>query len=75
MIQVKRMSHATFVTPDIERQIEYFTQVAGLALAEPVKVRAVEDRDLLHVRRFRVGRVARQAGSSGANLTAGFPWR
>jgi catechol 2,3-dioxygenase-like lactoylglutathione lyase family enzyme len=31
MIQVKRMSHATFETPDIERQIEYFTQVAGLA--------------------------------------------
>jgi len=34
MIQVKRMSHATFVTPDLERQIAYFTQVAGLALAE-----------------------------------------
>jgi catechol 2,3-dioxygenase-like lactoylglutathione lyase family enzyme len=33
MIQVKRMSHATFVTPDIERQIDYFTNIAGLALA------------------------------------------
>jgi catechol 2,3-dioxygenase-like lactoylglutathione lyase family enzyme len=33
MIQVKRMSHVTFVTPDIERQIDYFTNIAGLALA------------------------------------------
>src|SRR6476620_2669771 len=33
MIQVKRFSHATFVTPDIERQIDYFTQVVGLAVA------------------------------------------
>jgi catechol 2,3-dioxygenase-like lactoylglutathione lyase family enzyme len=40
MIQVKRMSHATFVTPDLERQIDYFTQVAGLALAERENGRA-----------------------------------
>ena len=33
MIQVKRISHATFETPDLERQIDYFTQVVGLALA------------------------------------------
>src|SRR6185503_12549085 len=33
MIQVKRMSHATFETPDLERQIDYFTQVVGLAVA------------------------------------------
>jgi catechol 2,3-dioxygenase-like lactoylglutathione lyase family enzyme len=30
MIQVKRMSHATFETPDLERQIDYFTNVVGL---------------------------------------------
>ena len=40
MIQVKRMSHATFETPDLERQIDYFTQVAGLALAERENGRA-----------------------------------
>ena len=40
MIQVKRMSHATFETPDLERQIEYFTQVTGLALAERENGRA-----------------------------------
>ena len=33
MIQVKRFSHATFETPDLERQIDYFTQVVGLAVA------------------------------------------
>jgi catechol 2,3-dioxygenase-like lactoylglutathione lyase family enzyme len=40
MIKVKRMSHATFVTPDLDRQIEYFTQIAGLALAERENGRA-----------------------------------
>jgi catechol 2,3-dioxygenase-like lactoylglutathione lyase family enzyme len=40
MIKVKRMSHATFVTPDLDRQIDYFTQVAGLALAERENGRA-----------------------------------
>ena len=34
MINAKRFSHATFETPDIERQIVYFTEIAGLALAE-----------------------------------------
>jgi catechol 2,3-dioxygenase-like lactoylglutathione lyase family enzyme len=33
MIQVKRISHATFETPDLERQTDYFTQVVGLAPA------------------------------------------
>ena len=33
MIQVKRISHATFETPDLGRQIDYFTQVVGLAVA------------------------------------------
>jgi catechol 2,3-dioxygenase-like lactoylglutathione lyase family enzyme len=33
MIQVKRFSHATFETPDLERQVDYFTQVVGLAVA------------------------------------------
>ncbi len=33
MIQAKRFSHATFETPDLERQTDYFTQVVGLAVA------------------------------------------
>jgi len=40
MIQVKRMSHATLVTPDIERQIDYFTNITGLVLAERENGRA-----------------------------------
>src|SRR5579871_1348185 len=34
MINAKRFSHVTFETPDIERQIAYFTEIAGLSLAE-----------------------------------------
>ena len=30
MIQVKRMSHVTLETTDLQRQIDYFTQVVGL---------------------------------------------
>src|SRR6516225_7689680 len=40
MIQARRFSHATFETPDIDRQIDYFTQVAGLVLAERANGRA-----------------------------------
>jgi catechol 2,3-dioxygenase-like lactoylglutathione lyase family enzyme len=34
MIDVKRFSHVTLETPDINRQIAYFTEVNGLSLAE-----------------------------------------
>jgi catechol 2,3-dioxygenase-like lactoylglutathione lyase family enzyme len=40
MIQVKRFAHATLETPDLARQIDYFTQVAGLVLAERENGRA-----------------------------------
>jgi catechol 2,3-dioxygenase-like lactoylglutathione lyase family enzyme len=40
MIEVKRIGHATFETPDLERQLDYYTQVAGLVLAERVNGRA-----------------------------------
>src|SRR5688500_9598460 len=40
MIDVKRIGHATFETPDIDRQIDYFTQVVGLVLAERQNGRA-----------------------------------
>ena len=33
MIQLRRVSHATFETPDLERQIDYYTEVVGLVLA------------------------------------------
>jgi catechol 2,3-dioxygenase-like lactoylglutathione lyase family enzyme len=40
MIDAKRFGHATRETPDLERQIDYFTEVAGLALAERENDRA-----------------------------------
>lgn len=40
MIQVTRIGHATFETPDLERQIEYFTDIVGLVLAERENGRA-----------------------------------
>jgi len=33
MIQAKRIGHASFVTPDLDRQIDYYRQVIGLGLA------------------------------------------
>ena len=40
MIKVRRMGHATFETADLDRQIEYYTQVTGLALIAREKGRA-----------------------------------
>src|SRR4051794_21234572 len=40
MIRPRRVGHATFETADIERQIAYWTDVAGLVLAEREKGRA-----------------------------------
>ena len=34
VINVKRLGHATLTTPDIDRQIAYYTEVVGLALVE-----------------------------------------
>jgi catechol-2,3-dioxygenase len=34
MIEVKRLAHATFSTPDLEKQLDYWTRVMGLALVE-----------------------------------------
>ena len=37
VINVRRLGHATLTTPDIDRQIEYYTEVVGLALVERSK--------------------------------------
>src|SRR5262245_51121046 len=34
MIEVRRLGHATLTTPDLERQIAYYTEVVGLTLTE-----------------------------------------
>ena len=40
MIKPRRVGHATFETTDLEKQIAYWTEVAGLVLAEREKKRA-----------------------------------
>ncbi|MPZ56465.1 MAG: glyoxalase [Rhizobiales bacterium] len=40
MIQARRIGHATFETPDLDKAIDHFTQVVGLVLAEREKDRA-----------------------------------
>ena len=40
MIKVRRVGHATFETPDLDRLIDYYMQVNGLALAAREKNRA-----------------------------------
>jgi catechol-2,3-dioxygenase len=40
MIKTRRIGYATFATPDLERQIDYYTQIFGLTLTERDKGRA-----------------------------------
>lgn len=40
MIQVRRLGHASFSTPDLERQVAYYSEVLGLRLIERDKDRA-----------------------------------
>jgi catechol 2,3-dioxygenase-like lactoylglutathione lyase family enzyme len=37
MIRVKKIAHATYETPDLDRQIEYYTEILGLTLVEKDK--------------------------------------
>jgi catechol 2,3-dioxygenase-like lactoylglutathione lyase family enzyme len=40
MIDIRRLGHATFTTPDPERQIEYYSEVLGLIVTERDRDRA-----------------------------------
>jgi catechol 2,3-dioxygenase-like lactoylglutathione lyase family enzyme len=40
MIDIRRLGHATLATPDLDRQVDYYTQVIGLTLIERDKDRA-----------------------------------
>jgi catechol 2,3-dioxygenase-like lactoylglutathione lyase family enzyme len=40
MIQTRRLGYATFETPDIDRQVDYFTQVLGLTVVDKTAERA-----------------------------------
>src|SRR5437764_632041 len=41
MIQVRRLGHATFTTPQLERQVEYYHEIMGLAVVEKTRTRAI----------------------------------
>jgi catechol 2,3-dioxygenase-like lactoylglutathione lyase family enzyme len=41
MLQVKRIGHATLTTPDLERQLDYYTRVVGLSIVAKEKGRAI----------------------------------
>jgi catechol-2,3-dioxygenase len=41
MIQVKRLAHATFNTPDLERIVDYWIRIIGLTLVDKGKSRAI----------------------------------
>ena len=40
MIEVRRLGHATLTTPDLERQVAYYSDVLGLIVVERDKKRA-----------------------------------
>ena len=40
MISVKRLGHATLTTPDLERQVDYYSEVVGLTVLEKSRERA-----------------------------------
>jgi catechol-2,3-dioxygenase len=41
MIEVRRLGHATLTTPDLDRQVAYYTEIVGLTLLERDSKRAV----------------------------------
>jgi catechol 2,3-dioxygenase-like lactoylglutathione lyase family enzyme len=41
MIDVRRLGHATLTTPDLDRQVEYYSEILGLSLYEKDSKRAV----------------------------------
>jgi catechol 2,3-dioxygenase-like lactoylglutathione lyase family enzyme len=41
MIQVRRLGHVTISTPDLGRQVDYFTRIIGLSVVERTTTRAV----------------------------------
>lgn len=41
MIQVRRLGHATLTTPDLEKQVDYYSEVVGLTLLEKTRDRAI----------------------------------
>ena len=41
MIGVRKISHASYETPDLEQQVEYYTDVLGLTLIARTRTRPI----------------------------------
>ena len=41
MIRVRKIAHATYEMPDVDKQIEYYTDVLGLTLVAKDKTRPI----------------------------------
>src|SRR3954471_3729340 len=41
MVPVQRIGHATYETPDLDRQVGYYTEVVGFAVADCTSERAI----------------------------------
>jgi catechol-2,3-dioxygenase len=66
MMQVKRLGHATFKTPDMKRAVTYWTEVIGLSVVEQTK-----DRVFLATK-FGEEAIALESGDSGDLLRSAY---
>ncbi len=66
MIHVKRLGHATFNTPDLERIVDYWTRIIGLTVVERDKNRA------FLATRYGEEAIAVQAGGDASLVKAAF---
>src|SRR4051812_47015262 len=66
MIQVKKLGHATFKTPDMQRAIAYWTEVIGLSVVE-----LSQDKAFLATK-FGEEAIALENGDSGELLRVSF---
>jgi catechol-2,3-dioxygenase len=66
MIEVKRLGHATFATPDLERILDYWTRVIGLTVVERGRDRA------FLATKFGEEAIAVEKGNSGNLLKVAF---
>ena len=78
MIKVRRIGHVTFETPDLERQIEHFTQVTGLVVAAREQDRALLASKLgqlvVQLKKGDEPRCAKQALSGRARIPTSRSW-
>jgi len=66
MIRVKRLGHATFKTPDLERIVDYWTRIIGLTVVERERDRA------FLATKFGEEAIAVERGDSGALARVSF---